>query len=108
MGDDRDEVDFDTTFISNEKFFDMFMKLDAKVDGISETLNNGLKSEVQQNSEELCDLKDEVDSLESTVEESANVKRGKKERASYVRERIAWILAVLANLALILVKFNII
>lgn len=107
MGDDKNEVEFSNGFISNEKFFDMFMKLDSKVDSISETLNNGLKSEVETNSEELTELQNKVSELEDTVEESANIKQGKKESNAHTREIIAYVVAVSANIGWILVMLDI-
>lgn len=109
MGDGNDGLKFkDQDFISNKKFFEMFMKLDSTVDEILQTLNNGLKTDVRRNSKEISKLKNKVGSLDDTISEKINTDNAKKEGRAYIREFIAYFLAALANLGLILSLLDII
>lgn len=94
--------------VNNHDFFVMFEDLRSQVGEILQIMNNGLRKTVNDNCKKLDELKKEVGKIEKRVEKSSTQSETKKESQINTREWVAYALAILANIGLILSLFNVI
>lgn len=99
---DRDEK----PMVTNHDFFIMFEDLRSQVGEVLQILNNGLRTTVNENCHKLEELKKEVDKIEKFVDKGETTKIVKKESRINMREWIAYALAILANIGLVLSLFD--
>lgn len=105
----------DKQYLDSSKFFDLFTKLQDKVNDIYSDLNNGLKTRVENNSKGTKVNSKKIDKVQKTLEEIKkeiqsmdSYKKGKSDSKELFIKWGGWILGVLSFLLSLSLAFEVI